>query len=183
MSMNRVVTIFAAAVINCVAGCSAIGPFLAPAVDDLRFATPKGAYVPPAPGEPQATIRGGNFSRWRFCNDVLLLVLDNQGIRYGSSFPAESVPISTGLHVAEISARYDRFLIDLCWVRCRATLQFTAEPSHAYKPAFVKEGDLYHIDLIDSETKNPVASAPCSKPRQPPAPEPDTRTGFMGTPY
>ena len=51
----------------------------------------------------------------------------------------------------------------------------------------IKESAPYHIDLIDSETNKPVASAPClgsfHKGKQPPTPEPDTGTGFMGTPH
>ena len=177
MDMNRGAVAIAAAIITCVAGC-VTGPI----------------YVPPAEGEPQATIRGQNEGGLLpiFCTKAHLFRLDDQNVpfrlnRYGT------IQISPGQHVASIGGEYGiapitpYLLIWVCGLSCNATLQFTAEPSHAYQLALIKEGDPYFIDLIDSETKSPVASAPCFGPfhkgKQPPTPEPDTGTGFMGTPH
>ena len=179
MSMNRVVTVFVAAVIICVAGCATY-------------------YVPPAEGEPQATIRGqySNPLTSIYCTDVYFFKLDDQIPRYRFAFPWVSIPISPGPHVAKLSGRYGLLSIYYlnpvaglfpCSLGCSATLQFTAEPSHAYELALIKEGDPYFIDLIDLETNKPVASAPCysafSKREQSTAPEPDTRPGFIEAPH
>ena len=177
MSMNLGAVAIAAVIVTCVAGC-VTGPI----------------YVPPAEGEPQATIRGQNEGGLLpiFCTKAHLFRLDDQNVpfrlnRYGT------IQISPGPHVASIGGEYGiapigpYLLIWMCGLSCNATLQFTAEPSHAYQLALIKEGNPYHIDLIDSETKYPVASAPChsifSQREQPQAPEPDTRPGFMGTPH
>ena len=178
MDMNRVVVVVAAAVITWVAGCET-----------------KPTYVPPAAGEPQATIRGQNEGGGLlplFCTHAHLFRLDDQNVpillnRYGT------IQINPGPHVASIRGEYgirpiwSILPIWVCGFSCDATLQFTTEQSHAYQLALIKEGDPYHIDLIDLETNKLVASAPCystfSKREQSTVPEPDTGTGFMGMPH
>ncbi len=169
--MNRSATAFVVAVTICIAGCG-LG---------------RRTYVPPAAGEPQATIRG-HIERGLACTDAFIsLLFDDQMLpfRYSAGQP---MPISTGSHTANIQGKYGAWvppsIFTMCLI-CFANLQFTAEPSHDYQLVLVKEGAPYHIDLLDFETNQPVASAPCpggfQTGKQPPAPKPDTGTGFMET--
>ena len=174
MDMNRGAVAIAAAIITCVAGC-----------------VTKPIYVPPAQGEPQAIIHGQNEGGGLlpFCTHAHLFRLDDQNVPFNYRV---TIQINPGPHVASIRGMYGVLPIPsifgfVCLFSCDATLQFTAEQSHAYQLALIKESAPYHIDLIDSETNKPVASAPClgsfHKGKQPPTPEPDTGTGFMGTPH
>jgi hypothetical protein len=172
MDMKRGTTAFAVAVTICIAGCGTVN-----------------RYVPPAAGEPQATIRGQSRAGFTCTEAYLNFVFDDQILPYRLN-PRAPMPISPGLHTATIRGAYGVAPILVAPVfflpcfYCHATLQFTAEPSHDYQLVLVKEGAPYHIDLIDSETNQPVASAPCpggfQTGKQPPAPKPDTGPSFMG---
>lgn len=172
MDMKRGTAAFAAAVTICVAGCAT-----------------KPVYVPPTEGEPQATIRN-QWEGFFVCTHAYLFDLDDQIFPYHPR--AASRRISPGPHVATIRGEYGAApiigplplplpLIWLCGANCGATLQFTAESSHAYQLVLVKEDDPYHIDLIDSETNQLVASAPCTwsfqKREKPQAPDSGTDEG------